>query len=229
MVQKHFEVMHARAEQPMALLYASMAAIYQRFGYAVISTRNIYKIEPRYLLFPKAHGASCPSGRLREVEDQEFDLLRELYRSFCKDRIGYLHCGRSTWQAGPLLPLPKRGGLFRIAYEENAEPLGYVIYTVEPRPVPQGQAWQQIHIRDLAWLTPAAYRAIWGYFAQMDLALEIAWMRVPVDDPLPHLLLEPRKLNLNSGDGLLARIVDVTGAAACRQYDAEGRSVRSHR
>ena len=50
-------------------------------------------------------------------------------------------------------------------------------------------------------------------------------MRVPPDDLLPHLLLEPRELNLQSRDGVLGRIVDVEKALAGRTYNEEGRVV----
>jgi predicted acetyltransferase len=56
----------------------------------------------------------------------------------------------------------------------------------------------------------------------MDLVSDIVWERVPGDDPLPHLLLEPRMLNLGSRDGLLARIVDIERALPQRRYNVEG-------
>jgi predicted acetyltransferase len=81
---------------------------------------------------------------------------------------------------------------------------------------------QRLTIRDLVWLTPTAYRAAWNYIAKMDLVNSIKWSRVPTDDPLPHLLLEPRMLRRTSGDGLLGRIIDVEKALPQRRYDEEG-------
>jgi predicted acetyltransferase len=52
----------------------------------------------------------------------------------------------------------------------------------------------------------------------MELAREVAWGQVPADDPLPHLLLEPRMLRATSRDGLLARIVDIPAALMSRPY-----------
>jgi len=48
---RHFELLHEQGERSIAILYASMAAIYQRYGYAVVSTRNSYRVEPRFLQF----------------------------------------------------------------------------------------------------------------------------------------------------------------------------------
>jgi len=56
----------------------------------------------------------------------------------------------------------------------------------------------------------------------MDLVHNITWRRVPTDDPLLHLLLEPRRLNITSHDGILARIVDVERALPKRRYREEG-------
>jgi predicted acetyltransferase len=153
------------------------------------------------------------------------DRLQTLYRAFSEPRTGYLHRGAATWKSGVLWQPSADGALYRIVYEENGTPLGYVIYALTGRKVPHGQPWQHIEINDLAWMTPRAYRAIWHHLSGAGLAFEVAWPRVPQDDPLPHLLLEPRRLNIGVGDGLLARVVDVAGAMSQRGYDETGRFV----
>ncbi|RJQ66284.1 MAG: GNAT family N-acetyltransferase [Desulfobacteraceae bacterium] len=219
-IVRHFELMYARGEQPLAALLASQAAIYHRFGYAVVSTRHTYQVEPRFIRFVHPAEESAPPGTLTETGDA--DVLNRLYRSFCLQRSGYLHRGHAAWMNGVLRPAPSGAVLFRIVYEENGEPLGYLVYTVEPRKVPDGRPWQQVFIRDLVWLSARAYAALWGHLATFGLASDIIWMRVPPDDPLPHLVLEPRCLNIGSADGLLARIVDVARALPLRDYGGEG-------
>jgi len=103
----HFELLHERGERPIAILIASLAAIYQRYGYAIASTQNSYNVEPRFLESPLA--SSVP-GAFREVGDDEFGLLVELYRRFRAERNGYLHRGRAMWEAG-VLASPPKGGL----------------------------------------------------------------------------------------------------------------------
>ena len=95
-----------------------------------------------------------------------------------------------------------------------------MIYTLKAGTA--GPTTQQLNIRDLVWLTPSAYRAIWNHFAQMDLVSNIIWDRVPSDDPFPHLLLEPRTLHTSSRDGIMARIIDVEQALPRRCYREEG-------
>ena len=218
-ITKHFELLHEHGEQSIAILYASMAAIYQRYGYAVVSTRNSYRVEPRFLQFVSP--VQVP-GRFRELGDgdEEFGLLVDLYRRFRVNRIGYSHRGRAMWEAGVLAPPPAGGAVGKVVYEEDGEALGYTVYAME-----QAKAWpapgQSLTIRDVIWLSASAYQAIWNYYAQMDRVSEIAWDRVPSDDPLPHLLLEPRMLHTTSADGLLGRIVDVERALPKRPYAEE--------
>ncbi len=215
----HFGLLHEIGEQSIAVLYASLAAIYQRYGYAVVTTRNSYSVEPRYLEFPLTQPVP---GSFREVGDDEFELLVDLYRHFRAERTGYIHRSRAMWEAGVLAP-PRAGSLLnKVVYEEAGEPLGYVIYTLESPPGGGGLANQRLNIRDLVWLTASAYRAVWTYFAKMDLVGNVIWWRVPSDDPLPHLLIEPRMLHKTSADGLLGRIVDVEKALTQRYYDEEG-------
>lgn len=216
----HFELLHEKGEQPIAILYASMAAIYQRYGYAVTSTYNTYNVEPRYLQF------SFPQvtpGTFREVGDDEFGLLVDLYRRFRADKIGYIHRSRDQWNYDIMNQPPAGGILNKFVYEEDSEPLGYVIYTVDHiREAGPRRPNHRIIIRDLIWLTSSAYRAVWEYFASMDLAGYISWRRVPPDDPLPHVLLEPRMLNMTSHDGLMGCIVDVEQSMPKRGYSEEG-------
>ncbi len=215
----HFKLLHEQGERAIAILLASQAAIYQRYSYAIVSTVNHYNVEPRYLDFSLPHPVK---GTFREMSDAEFPLLVDLYRHFRTDRTGYLHRGKVMWEAGVLSPPPTGEQLNKVIYEESGEPLGYVIYAVQQQQGPGPGPGQQLTIRDLVWLTTSAYRAIWEYFAKMDLVSNIVWGRVPGDDPLPHLLLEPRMLRLTSSDGLLGRIVDVEQALPQRHYDEEG-------
>jgi predicted acetyltransferase len=215
---RHFELLYHQKRQPITALYASQAAIYQRFGYGIVSSRNTYKVVPQHLRF--ATGQDLPeNASFKELGDDGNDVLRFIYRQFVADRIGYLHRAGKIWDIGALSK-PKKGALLnRILYLENDTPLGYVIYTIEPQNVAFGQPWQRIDIRDIAWLTADAYQAIWNFFADMGVVTEINWAHVPSDDPLPHLLLEPRQLNIRSNDGLLARIVDLEAAISKRVYD----------
>jgi predicted acetyltransferase len=222
----HFNILHERGEQSIAALFATMAAIYQRYGYAVVSTKHSYTVEPRYLQFSYSQSVT---GDLQYVDDKEHELLIELYHRFAANRTGYMR-RNDKFEVAPGAPFtvttfPQQSGLLhRVVYREAGEPLGYVIYSVRNIRTegPPRLSIQRLDIRDLVWLNASAYRAIWDHLANMDLVNEIAWERVPPDDPLPHMLLEPKMLNTRAGDGLLARIIDVEKALAERHYSGEG-------
>jgi predicted acetyltransferase len=217
---ERFKILHEQGERAIAALYASRAAIYQRYGYAVVSTSGSYNFDPRDLQFSVPQDVP---GRFRELADDEFSVLVGLYRSFRADRTGYVHRGKAMWDFGVLGTPPAGGMLNKIIYQENGETLGYLIYVMESPPGGDGTGPnQRLTVRDLVWLTPAAYRAAWNYIANMDLVGNVVWRHVPGDDPLPHLLLEPRMLRKSSGDGLLGRIIDVEKALPQRRYDEEG-------
>lgn len=203
-------------QQPWALLYASQAAIYQRFGYGIVSSHYRYSVEPRYIQFSSPAEVS---GNLREAsKEDEFGLLVDLYRKFREERTGYVHRGRAMWEANVLAKPPAGYVQTIVVYEEGGEPQGYMVYSSGPGHFEGPGPGQEVHVQDLVWLTTAAYRAFWQYLARMDLAREVIWHTVPADDPLPHLLLEPRMLRATVRDGLLARIIDVPAALMSRPY-----------
>jgi predicted acetyltransferase len=216
---QHFQNLHETGKQSLAILFASMAAIYQRFGYGIVSHQIGYNVEPRYIEYSYS---GKYEGTLRELDDSEtdFQIMAELYRKFRPDGTGYLKRSRSTWAHGVLAPVTVANQrLIKATYENGGVPQGYVIYVTMPQPgFPSAN---RLFIRDLVWLNIDAYRTIWAHFANMDLFSNILWMRAPSDDPLPYMLLEPRRLQATLRDGLLARVIDVDKAFTSRKYQEE--------
>jgi predicted acetyltransferase len=212
-----FNRLHESGGPAIAILYASLAAIYQRFGYGIVSTHHAYRVEPRYLGFSHPGVAR---GALRELTRDDSALLNDLYRRFRDPRNGYLHRSRASWAVGPLADPPAGQTLSILLYEEDGEPQGYVIYTTGQGEFPPPGPNHLLTVRDIVWQTPAAYRGVWEHLGRFDLVREILWPSVPPDDPLPHLLLEPRMLRNTARDGILARIVDLPRALTARPYAA---------
>jgi predicted acetyltransferase len=222
--EAHFSRLHECGGSSITALFASMAAIYQRYGYAVVSTRSGYSVEPQYLRF----ALKMPeNGSFQEAGEADQEVMLDIYHRFIAGKIGYLRRGKgmqvapgaafSVWNSQPpALPAVK------LIYRQAGTPLGYVIYS-QVRDIGQGNPMgQRLVVQDLVWLSAEAYYAIWGLLSNMDLITRIDWSKAPPDDPLPHLLLEPRKLNAVSADGLLARIVDIERSLPQRRYSTEG-------
>jgi predicted acetyltransferase len=222
---EHFKQLHERGEPAIAALFASRVAIYQRYGYAVVSTRNGYSVEPRYLNLlesPAVFGEFCEAG------DDDHATMLDLYHRFIEGKTGYLQ-RNEYFEVAPGAPFTviktfePSSIMVKVLYFEAGKPVGYVIYIISRDTRTGNPMMQLVNITDLVWHSASAYRAIWSYFSNMDLMQDIMWHRVPPDDPLPHLMLEPRNLNIKSGDGLLGRIVDVERALPLRPYSDEGR------
>jgi predicted acetyltransferase len=212
------------ANQPVAMLWASMAAIYQRFGYGIAHTRWSYDFDPRTVRF--VDEIATP-GRLRLVESQEaWPRICSTYERFAAPRTLTLRREEQWWQRVVVRQWRAEMPPILLAlYEEDGEVLGYVTYYVE-HPLPAGSTSgpdQRIEVRDLVWLTPAAHRALVRYLAGYDLVFSIHSWRTPVDDPLFYQVEEPRLLNARAFDGTLVRIVDLPAALEARGFDADGR------
>jgi predicted acetyltransferase len=73
--------------------------------------------------------------------------------------------------------------------------------------------------------TASGNAAIWRFLFDVDLVATVeAWNR-PADDPLLHLVREPRRLRFSLCDGLWLRLLDVPAALEARRYAADGRIV----
>lgn len=213
--RKHFEQMHARREVAIAGLHPSWMAVYQRYGYGNVSVRHTYRVAPSDIRF---HHAIAPRGGVREVDlATGFGVLVEVYRRFREDRTAMVHRGRAMWDAGPLQAAPVGQRQVVLAYEEDGEALGYVVY-MHGRGGHCGL--KVLRVMDFFALTPAACQALWQVLGGYDNVDEILWDNAPPDDPLPLMLVEPRLLNQSIRDGIMARLVTVEDALAQRPYAA---------
>jgi predicted acetyltransferase len=229
-METDFQRRYEQRMEPLAVLLASMAAIYQRYGYAVVSSRYWYSIEPRWInLVP-----SLPPtrGDWREASPDELPLLQSLYRDFSAPRNGYLHRAPVIWDRqvlgrGPAGGGPDLGPALISVYEEDGQPQGYI--TFSPRSVDTawdgGPPGHRVFVRDYAYKTPQAYQAIWEMLKRFDLPVRVVFNAAPTDDPAFDILLDPRELHATRGDWLLARIIDLERVLPLRPYGAEGRVV----
>jgi predicted acetyltransferase len=220
--ETHFKRLHETGGPAIIALQASLAAIYQRYGYAVVSTKNSYSIEPQYLRWVSTQSSD---GQLREASEADIDSMVAIYNRFAEPRVGFLKRGPQMQNApgnfSVLMVMPPALPV-KIIYRESGQDLGYAIYSSLRDTSGGNPLGQRIVISDIAYLSPAAYHAIWSYFSHMDIINRIDWGKAPQDDPLPHLLQEPRKLNLTAADGLLGRLVDVERALPQRPYSDPG-------
>ena len=168
---------------------------------------------------------------MRLSDKRELPLLKEIYRAYAGPRTGLLHRGEALWETGPLAQAePQEGPIYAAIYEEEGQALGYALYTT--RDPGDGEAGRNhlLTVREVGWLSAAAYVALWEHLASHDLVTQIRWHGAPEDDPLRQLVEEPRALQARWHDGIMLRDRGCgDGAASAAVRAGGGADVRAVR
>ncbi|RRO19363.1 GNAT family N-acetyltransferase [Saccharopolyspora rhizosphaerae] len=194
---------------PLAVLYASEGAIYGRFGYGVATFEN-------HLALPAGArfraDVEVDERPVREVDrDRALPVVHEQHTRIAATRVGWTGRGDGSWEALELMR-QKRDGL-RSRYALH--PDGHVIYRAVKKWTDRGPDYGLV-VTHLMAETPRAYAALWRYLVEFDLVREVAWKKAAVDEPIVHLLTDPRAADQRVVDGLWLRLVDVPAALAAR-------------
>lgn len=213
--------MHERG-QPFAILWASMGAIYQRFGYGLASAYQSYTFNPRDVRLESSRppGGSC--DLVSQVEG--LVTIKALYDEYRGPRNLLIDRPEPLWTHGVLRPREKGEPVHIAVYRDaSGAPRGYMVYrTAERTGYPVGPN-QRMDVRDFIALDMDAYVGLWEYIRGHDLVAEVFMGGVvPEDDPAPDLLSEPRMLNRRLGDAIWMRVIDVEQALTSRPYGAAG-------
>ena len=207
--------------QTIAGLWASQAAIYQRYGYAIGSFRRTYRIDAADIVF---FDGDVGHGDVRWLDPEAaLATMKGLYIDFVADRTGYLHRSSALWGFG-VLDAPDEDGPVNVgvSYGSGGSPNGYVVYTLRADRVENRARSQELVVRDLVWLDLDGYRSLWSYLARHDLVGRVSWTNAPVDDPAEELLAEPRLLHAQDEEGAWFRVIDVAPALEARGYCGPG-------
>ena len=200
-----------------SILGASESIIYGRYGFGIASLIESWSIDRRHTEL--AYAPESP-GRLRFIDkDDAAELLPAVAVRVCTDRPAFVALHPDHW-AEFLADFEheRRGGsaFHFVVYEEDGEIDGYVIYRLHGRTV---------KVIDLMAGSEAAHAALWRFCFGIDLRTTIECDDRPVDDPLPWMLADPRRLQRSLRDGMWLRILDVQKALEARTYAREGRIV----
>lgn len=210
------------AGQSVAGLWASQAAIYQRYGYAAAGYNRNYSVDTVDIAFNQDVSADdCRVGRVSQPD--ALATAKGVYREFIAQRMGYLHRSQALWRNNAFAETEASGPIHLALAEQDGKPLGYVTYSLRANKVAHRARTQEIQILDMAWLDISAYVALWEFLAAHDLVGRVVWKNAPVDDPAPLLFREPRLLHTVDEEGSWVRIVDVPAALCERGYCGDGR------
>ena len=216
MMHHQIKDIHERGE-PLAALFARESLIYRRFGYGIGSLYERWTIDRQYNAFARPY-----ESRGRVVFVDPVDITKEfpeVFRRSTADRPGVFQRALHQWEWDSQAPEHQQGGpggLFYAAYEDGGRVDGYVTYRT---------SGTTLVVNELMAATKEANSALWRFCFDLDLISSTEAIKRPVDDPLPWMLADPRRLQRSTRDGLWVRLVDVRAALELRRYMQSDRLV----
>jgi len=210
--------------EPVAVLWASEATIYPRYGYG----RAMWHADLTLYRGEGALARQVPVDgglRLRIAEPAAVrPELAKVYEAVLASRPGFIARNEAWWQSAVFDPVDERQGaspLHCVLAEDDGGPRGYALYSGvnswdAETALPDGV----VTVRELVCADPAASASVSADLLGRDLITEFRLRRRPVDDPLLYQLADPRRARPRLKDALWARIIDLPGALAGRRYSA---------
>ncbi|MEU7481417.1 GNAT family N-acetyltransferase [Lentzea sp. NPDC042327] len=208
------------AGDSIAILWASEGGIYRRFGYGEhASSRSMMTMPTRMPFHP---GVRVGDARIRQVtRDEALPFMREVHDRVRRTRTGWLSRVERSWDVHLSDDESDRNGLS--SYRYCLHPQGYVVFRVKHEWDNSGPR-NELHVRELACETEQAYADLYRFLLDVDLAARISFYTA-TDEPILHMVADPRKVRQELGDALWLRIVDVDRALPLRRYLSDVDSV----
>lgn len=204
------------AGESVAALWASEAAIYQRFGYGPACWHVSVSVPWR-----AAFHRDVPPGRLRLLEPAAA-VLGPAYDAVADRTPGWWVRDEHWWAQRLHDPEHRRTGLspLRCVVPDDGDGAadGYALYATTSEWGPSGPCGRLV-VRELAARTPDVAARLWRFLLDVDLTRSLE-AQVAVDDPLLQLLAEPRAAAGRLLDGLWVRPLEVGRALSSRRYAA---------
>ncbi|KPI05994.1 Sterol carrier protein domain containing protein [Actinobacteria bacterium OV450] len=221
MMRRQLGELRARGES-VAVLLASEALIYRRFGYGP-ATHTQRLTVPRLraaLVHPRAAGGNGPDTGSVELLRRAAcgEVLEEVYDRYRRAQPGALSRPHRWWALGAGQPPVSRAPRY-VAVHRDADgvPDGYACYSVESRTLTVDES-----IADADAASTALTRFVLGH----DLVEQIVFKNLPPEHALRWQLADYRAGQVSHDtDGLWVRLLDVPRALASRGWFTDGELV----
>ena len=207
--------------EPLAILWASEAVIYGRYGYGRASWHVGFTLRRSEGGLTGTAASAADGLRLRIAEPEAaLPELAKVYDAVLATRPGMFGRNDAWWRSTIYDPAEQRQGaspLRCLLAEDASGPRGYALYAGV-------DTWTDflpenvLTVRELMAADPAASAALYADLLSRDLTTEFRLSRRPVDDPLVCQLADPRRARPKLNDNLWVRIVDLPRALAGRRY-----------
>jgi predicted acetyltransferase len=220
-MRRQLDEVHAAGREPVAALWAAEGAIYGRFGYAPAAQRGSWTGEAaRLRLRPDV---DCGTGSVRLVGAAEFRpaavAVHEQVRRFVP---GNLARDDGWWERQlhdePATPGGATARQLALHREDDGTVTGYATYRLQASWNERSEPTGVLTVGEVRATTPAAYAALWRFLLSHDLVRTVEAPDASPDDPVRHLLADPRAWHARPTDSLWVRLVDVGPALSARRY-----------
>ena len=205
----------------VATLRASEATIYERYGYGVASSSQSVEVKTaRAALRPEVG----TGGAVRLIEaTHAWDVLPRIYAENRSSRPGTLDRSEVWWQGLRLRTQSSSGASYVAVHGEPGSESGFARY----RPI-DTETWfvsdqRTIVVEDFFAPTIEAYLGLLRFLLGLDLIDRVIFWMLPLDDPLPWLLVDRRAARVTAvHDETWLRIIDAEKALSARRYEGDG-------
>jgi predicted acetyltransferase len=219
MMHRQLREIRDAGDEPIAVLWASEGAIYPRYGYGLAAQKLQIAVRHREVRLPPDRG----DGRLRLVDPAAAQAdFAKVYESLRAERTGWSGRDERWWRFVLADPEARRDGATELraaVYESSQGTTGYALWQTKGDWTPTGPNGH-VQVREVVAADPDAYLALWRLLLSVDLTRTTHYGYAAVDEPLQHLLDEPRQLGGRLNESLWVRLVDLPRALAARRYAA---------
>jgi predicted acetyltransferase len=222
LIRRQFADIGDRGEA-IAVLWASEAGIYGRYGYGTASWHATFSFGRGDGQLGRHAPAAGPGLRLRLAAPESVRAeLAKVYDTALPTTPGMFARDEAWWNR--VLATADEGQadsdpLRCLLAEDDDGPRGYAIYSGTSRW--DGETFladSSMNIREMLGTDPAATAAIWSDLLSRDLTTGFTAELRPADDPVLYMLADPRRARPRVSDGLWVRLIDVPRALALRRY-----------
>ena len=223
MMRHQLETLAERGDEPVALLWASEAAIYGRYGYGAATgqlnltgTTTGAQFRPEVVL---------GSGSVGEVDPEEFRRAAvPLHARLLAERPGALDRSSAWWDRALADHPSRRNGWsatrYALHHDPSGLPDGYLGFRVHPGEVGLVAPGGAVRVLGLDAAGASARARLWRFVLDLDLVRTFE-AHMAVDEPLLHLLADVRTVSAGYDDGTYVRLVDLPRALEARRYAAD--------
>jgi predicted acetyltransferase len=210
----------ARGEA-VATLRASEATIYERYGYGVANSTQTVEVQTARAALRPDVGTG---GAVRLIDAaQAWEVLPRIYAGNRSSRPGTIDRPDVWWHGLRLRTESASGASYVAVHGEPGSESGFARY----RPI-NTETWfvsdqRTIVVEDFFAPSTEAYLGLLRFLLGLDLIDRVTFWMLPVDDPLPWLLVDRRAARVTAvHDETWLRIIDVSQALSARRYEGDG-------